>query len=145
MSLLSGVSSGVWQTRRATSRSLHLQLQPCPAGLLIGSPSSCLPAIGPPGSSIITPLGFFYLHTLKVNLAIKELGGDRTRRLLPSQIWIDFTILSFSDFCLFFTSFFVFNPLFLTLPPWLWFSWSVMWSTDLYRAQYSTHTDTSTK
>lgn len=56
-SLFPGVPSGVRQARRATSRSLHLQLQPCPAGLLIGSTSSCLPAIGPPGSSIIAPLG----------------------------------------------------------------------------------------
>lgn len=58
-SSFSGISSGIWQTRRATSRSLHLQLQSCPAGLLIGCLSYCLPAIGPPD-----PIRFFHRHTL---------------------------------------------------------------------------------
>lgn len=116
-SSFSGISSGIWQTRRATSRSLHLQLQSCPAGLLIGCLSYCLPAIGPPD-----PIRFFHLHTLN--------GEDILAPVLLSEQTS--SIFFFSDFCSFFTSSSLLLFFFFKFPtsPSVWFGWSVKWTTD---------------
>lgn len=115
-SSFSGISSGIWQTRRATSRSLHLQLQSCPAGLLIGCLSYCLPAIGPPD-----PIRFFHRHTLN--------GEDILAPVLLSE-----QTSSFYFFHIFVPSlphyrFFFFFFEFHTFPS-VWFGWSVKWTTD---------------
>lgn len=115
-SSFSGISSGIWQTRRATSRSLHLQLQSCPAGLLIGCLSYCLPAIGPPD-----PIRFFHRHTLN--------GEDILAPVLLSE-----QTSSFYFFHIFVPSlphyrYFFFFFEFHTFPS-VWFGWSVKWTTD---------------
>lgn len=83
-SSFSGISSGIWQTRRATSRSLHLQLQSCPAGLLIGCLSYCLPAIGPPD-----PIRFFHRHTLNgEDILAPVLLSEQTSSFYFFQIFV---------------------------------------------------------
>lgn len=115
-SSFSGISSGIWQTRRATSRSLHLQLQSCPAGLLIGCLSYCLPAIGPPD-----PIRFFHRHTLNgEDILAPVLLSEQTSSFYFFHIFVP--SLPHYRFFLFFFEFHTF--------PSVWFGWSVKWTTD---------------
>lgn len=117
-SSFSGISSGIWQTRRATSRSLHLQLQSCPAGLLIGCLSYCLPAIGPPD-----PIRFFHRHTLNgEDILAPVLLSEQTSSFYFFHIFVP-SLPHYRFFFLFF--FFEFHTF-----PSVWFGWSVKWTTD---------------
>lgn len=115
-SSFSGISSGIWQTRRATSRSLHLQLQSCPAGLLIGCLSYCLPAIGPPD-----PIRFFHRHTLnREDILAPVLLSEQTSSFYFFHIFVP-SLPHYRYFFFFFE--------FHTFPS-VWFGWSVKWTTD---------------
>lgn len=115
-SSFSGISSGIWQTRRATSRSLHLQLQSCPAGLLIGCLSYCLPAIGPPD-----PIRFFHRHTLNgEDILAPVLLSEQTSSFYFFHIFVP--SLPHYRYYFFFFEFHTF--------PSVWFGWSVKWTTD---------------
>lgn len=124
-SSFSGISSGIWQTRRATSRSLHLQLQSCPAGLLIGCLSYCLPAIGPPD-----PIRFFHRHTLNgEDILAPVLLSEQTSSFYFFHIFVPSLPHYRFFFCFFFLNFTLFHQ----------FDLAGLWSGPQTR-----YTDTST-
>lgn len=127
VSLYSGVSSGVWQARRTTSCPLQLQLQPCPAGLLIGSPTSCLPACHW-SSWLIShhPFRFFLPPHTQSESGHEGLG--RGEVLCPAALPNLSRVFHLTLFWFLFALYLISVVVFLTPSSWVWFSWSLMWS-----------------